>query len=39
MELMQLGLNPELLTCELRIADAEITAYLMDGRTVSVPLA
>jgi hypothetical protein len=24
---------------DLRITDAEITAYLMDGRTVSVPLA
>jgi len=24
---------------DLRISEAEITAYLMDGRTVSVPLA
>ncbi len=24
---------------DLRITEAEITAYLMDGRTVSVPLA
>jgi len=24
---------------ELRVTDSEITAYLMDGRTVSVPLA
>lgn len=24
---------------DLRVTDAEITAYLMDGRTVSVPLA
>lgn len=37
MNTVALVIEPKI--ADLRITDAEITAYLLDGRTVSVPLA